>query len=158
MSDRTLLKYAGGWLLIAAGALILIAALSPIDEAVPETYLLGVWTRSFENPLQLGLLAAALAIVPHFLWSLARKSSPSFADAYDGFAAWGQAILTSLGFLGTVIGVSMAVAGLEQAMMEQEPVPLIRGLSTAFDTTFLGLSGAILLLLMRRMADIIRAP
>jgi hypothetical protein len=43
-------------------------------------------------------------------------------------------------------------------MIEQEPVPLIRGLSTAFDTTFLGLSGAILLLLLRRMAEITMNP
>ncbi len=158
MSDRTLLRYAAAWLLVSVGALGLVAALRSADAAAPDSYILGVWTRSFENPLQLGLLAAALAIIPHFIWSRPRKSGPGFADAYDAFASWGQAILTSLGFLGTVIGVSMAVAGLEQAMMEQEPVPLIRGLSTAFDTTFLGLTGAILLLLLRRMAELTRDP
>lgn len=158
MSDRSLLRYAGAWLLVAIGALLIVIELRTAPQGIPEGYLLGVWSRSFDNPLQFGLLAAALAIIPHFLWSLSRRTGSGFADAYDAFAAWGQTILTSLGFLGTVIGVSMAVSGLEQAMMEQEPVPLIRGLSTAFDTTFLGLSGAILLLLLRRIAEIIRDP
>lgn len=158
MSDRMLLKYAAGWLMVAVGGLLIAAALRPDATSAPGSYIAGVWARSFENPLQLGLLAATLAIIPHFIWSLRRGSDSGFAEAYDGFAAWGQAILTSLGFLGTVIGVSMAVAGLEQAMVEQEPVPLIRGLSTAFDTTFLGLSGAILFLILRRMAKAIRTP
>jgi len=158
MSDHTLLRYAGAWLLVAMGTLFIAARLRPEVPAVPDNYILGVWTRSFENPLQLGLLAATLAIIPHFLWSLSRRAGPGFADAYEGFAAWGQAVLTSLGFLGTVIGISLAVAGLEQAMLDQEPAPLIRGLSTAFDTTFLGLSGAILLLLLKRMAKIASEP
>ncbi len=74
-------------------------------------------------------------------------------SAYDHFAAWGQTVLTSLGFLGTVIGVSLAVGGLRDAMLEQDPTSLIVGLSTAFDTTFLGLVGAIQYLVLRQLTS-----
>ena len=152
VSDRAILRYAGGWIVVMLGGLLIVAYLQPDDSSLAPNYLIGVWLRSFSNPLQLGLLAAALAVIPHFLWTRSRAGPKGFADGYDAFGSWGQTILTSLGFLGTVVGVSLAVAGLEQAMRDQETEPLIRGLSTAFDTTFLGLTGAIQLMFLRQIA------
>jgi flagellar motor component MotA len=113
-----------------------------------------VWQRSTESLYQAGLLAAVIAIIPHFLWVVLRGDRHRMGDAYDRFAAWGQTVLTSLGFLGTVVGISLAVGGLEAAMREDEPGRLIAGLSTAFDTTFLGLVGAIMLLVLRKLVSL----
>lgn len=69
-----------------------------------------------------------------------------------GFGVW---LLPVLGFIGTVIGISRAIGGLERVVREagagQEFVDnlqdsmgqVLEGLSTAFDTTFLGLFFAV---------------
>ena len=75
--------------------------------------------------------------------------------AYEAFAQWAQTLFTSIGFMGTIIGVSLAVAGLEEAMIDGDPGALIGGLSTAFDTTFLGLFGAVCLMVLRRLSRIL---
>lgn len=116
------------------------------------SYLDGVILRSLGNPLQGALLAMLLAIPCHACWTFAARGGKQAAMAYDQFGMWAQTLLTSLGFMGTIIGVSLAVAGLESAMKAGEPGQLISGLSTAFDTTFLGLSGAVLLLSLRKSA------
>ena len=55
------------------------------------------------------------------------------------------AMFPGIGFLGTVIGISIAIGGLEEVMSGQEPTVLISGLRTAFDTTFIGLVASLVL-------------
>lgn len=119
-----------------------------------RTYLVGVFNRSLAGPYQLVLLAGLIAVPLHLTWVRFTNWTDQGRAAYDSFAAWGQTLFTSLGFLGTIMGVSMAVAGLEVAMSQGEPAGLICGLSTAFDTTFLGLTASIMLLLARRMNNL----
>jgi biopolymer transport protein ExbB/TolQ len=53
-----------------------------------------------------------------------------------------------LGFLGTVVGISIAIGGLPTAMQDRNLEGLMGGLRTAFDTTFFGLVGSLLLSLL----------
>jgi hypothetical protein len=148
-SEKLVFRDALAWTVIAAGGLFVVDATVPPGPVGQDGgYLVGVWTRSFSNLYQAAILAAVIAVPFHFAW-VALRGNEVRAYAYDRFAGWAQTALTSLGFLGTVVGVSLAVGGLEAAMLEEDPRELIRGLSTAFDTTFLGLSGALLLMLAR---------
>ncbi|MEC9434742.1 MAG: MotA/TolQ/ExbB proton channel family protein [Pseudomonadota bacterium] len=58
------------------------------------------------------------------------------------------AMFPAVGFLGTVVGVSIAIGGLEGVLAGGDSAILLAGLRTAFDTTFLGLVAALLLGLM----------
>lgn len=113
-------------------------------------YLSGVLARSLISPYQMVMLSALCAVPLHALWTFAHYGVAS-AVSYDAFGQWAQTLFTSLGFLGTIIGVSLAVAGLEEAMSNGEPGGLIAGLSTAFDTTFLGLLAALFLMVLRKL-------
>ncbi|MEM8729470.1 MAG: MotA/TolQ/ExbB proton channel family protein [Pseudomonadota bacterium] len=142
-----------GAVLVAGGVLGLGLSLgfwhgAAAEETVEMAYLPGLVHRSLGAPYPFALLAGLLAVPLHALWVVLRYGR---APAYDGFAAWAQTLFTSLGFLGTIIGISRAVAGLAPAMAAGEPGDLISGLSTAFDTTFLGLTAAILLLVLRKL-------
>lgn len=55
------------------------------------------------------------------------------------------ALFPGLGFLGTVIGVSIAIGGLEPMMSGGSAEQLLGGLRVAFDTTFMGLVAALCL-------------
>ena len=55
------------------------------------------------------------------------------------------ALFPGLGFLGTVVGVSIAIGGLEPMMSGGSSEQLLGGLRTAFDTTFMGLVAALCL-------------
>lgn len=114
------------------------------------SYLAQVWARSLTSLYQLALMAGVFAVPLHLAWVLLRREAPA---SYIGFSNWAQTLFTSLGFLGTIVGVSLAVGGLDAAMQDGEPTGLICGLSTAFDTTFLGLVGAIALLVARRVVQ-----
>ena len=126
----------------------------PVELYAESGYLGGVFARSFGNLYQGALLAGLLAIPLHAV--LAFRRGPQGAEAYDMFTIWGQTLFTSLGFLGTIIGVSLAVAGLESAMSEGDPAGLIGGLATAFDTTFIGLTASVLLMVLRTIFQIAR--
>ena len=150
-----------GWLVLIFGLAWLAASIFPdfasgiaawgeTDET--SGYLQGVLGRSLRIPLQGVLLAALVAVPLHALWTLMVRRGDEAALAYDQFGIWAQTLLTSFGFLGTIIGISQAVSGLEAAMMAGEPGGLIDGLSTAFDTTFLGLTGAIFVMILRKGA------
>lgn len=151
-----------GALLVAGGALGvalvlgLIAGL-PADQTAGMGYLPGLLARSLAAPYQFALLAGLCAVPLHALF-VALRHGTGAAVAYDTFGLWAQTLFTSLGFLGTIIGISRAVAGLAPAMAAGEPGDLIAGLSTAFDTTFLGLTAAILLLLFRKLFSLGTAP
>ncbi len=145
-----------GWVLLSAGAIWLmiyfgiLSRVSGLNET-PESYIRGVWDRSLGSPFQRFLLAGLVSLPLHFIWVFAWRGV-DFLAAYEEYGGWAQTVFTSLGFLGTVIGVSLAVAGLSSAMSDGDPSELIGGLSTAFDTTFIGLSAAVLLLFLRKIA------
>lgn len=145
---RVLLDFIG----IAAlcGAAIAMVAYFSDDGLVWPGYIGGVLERSLRSPFQAALLAGVIAVPLHSLWVFARYAMP-VAPAYESFASWAQTLFTSFGFMGTIVGVSLAVGGLQAAMEDGEPGALIGGLSTAFDTTFLGLAGAVALMLLRRL-------
>ncbi len=152
-SEGLIARDALGWLLFCGGLLWLVVTLGYVTEDAPGPkvgYLNAVFIRSFGNGFQAIMLAGLFAVPLHAAWTFWRNGFKA-VEGYDRFGLWAQTMFTAMGFMGTIIGVSLAVAGLEQAMAEGEPGPLIGGLSTAFDTTFLGLSGAVLLMILRKI-------
>lgn len=57
-------------------------------------------------------------------------------------------IYPGLGFLGTVVGISISVGGLAKALASQDLTELTTGLRIAFDTTFFGLVASLLISLL----------
>ena len=133
------------WLAVSLGFVQGVAA----EDSQDLPYLAGLWARSLAAPYQRVLLAAGLAVPAHAIW-VVMLYGPNAARGYDLFGQWAQTLLTSMGFLGTIVGISLAVAGLENAMENAAPGALISGLATAFDTTFLGLLGAIAIMVLRK--------
>ena len=155
VSEARLAAAGLGALLIAGGALWLGVMLGwlvplPAGETAGMGYLPGLLARSLDAPYAFALLAGLGAVPLHALF-VALRHGRAAGPGYDQLAGWAQTLFTSLGFLGTIIGISRAVAGLAPAMAAGEPGDLIAGLSTAFDTTFLGLTAAILLLVFRKL-------
>ena len=146
-----------GALLAISNLLGLWASRASAGSCTFETnnYLAGVLIRSLTSPYQLALLAGLLAVPLHLTWMYYGRWTRDGRAAYSACAGWSQTLFTSLGFLGTIVGVSMAVSGLDAAMSDGQPAGLICGLATAFDTTFLGLTASILLLLTRRMVNLV---
>lgn len=63
------------------------------------------------------------------------------------------ATIPIMGFLGTVIGITMAIAKLSASSMEKSLEEVIQGLSVAFDTTALALSLSIVLLFAKFLVE-----
>lgn len=152
LSESRITLVAAGLFCIAAAADLLVIVLFPgIELAIGDNnYLYGVLSRSLASVTQGLLLAGLVALVPHSLWILYHGSDLRTAAAYDSFGLWAQTLFPALGFLGTIVGVSLAVAGLDSAMKQNDPAALIAGLATAFDTTFIGLVAAILVMGVRK--------
>ena len=62
-------------------------------------------------------------------------------------------IIPILGFLGTVLGITLAIARLDADSMEQALPAVINGLSVAFDTTALSLALSMVLLLSKYLVE-----
>lgn len=152
-SEGAVSRDALAWLILCGGLIWLAIVLDLVPDSAPtehDSYLYAVLVRSFDNGFQAVMLAGLAAVPLHAIWTFTR-SGPAAVNGYDKFGLWAQTIFTAMGFLGTIIGVSIAVAGLKQAMIDEDPAMLIGGLSTAFDTTFLGLSGALALMILRKV-------
>ena len=151
--------WALGCLCVLGGTLIFLISFgcisADVDANAEAGYLRNVYARSLLNPFQGGLFVGVLAVPLHavLIFVVAGRRGRALVSAYDRFSQWAQVLFTSLGFMGTIIGISLAVSGLRDAMTAGEPGALIQGLSTAFDTTFLGLSGAVLLMVVRKLAQ-----
>ncbi|MBK1648342.1 MotA/TolQ/ExbB proton channel family protein [Rhabdochromatium marinum] len=79
------------------------------------------------------------AISDYLLLVRAQQHQHNFAPI--GFAIW---VLPLLGFIGTVVGITQAIGGLEQSVSPEAALgaglgSVLGGLSFAFDTTFVGL-------------------
>jgi len=147
----------GIWLLIAGVLWMCVqTVMQEWVTTVEEPYLAAVLSRSLSDPYRLALLSAVIAVAPHALWVGLRSGhgKQAVAVAYDRAGVLLQTLFTSFGFLGTIMGVSIAVSGLDEAMDSREPGLLIDGLGTAFDTTFLGLVGAIAIMISRRLISL----
>lgn len=159
--EFTVTRDALAWFLLTGGVLWLCILLgagggesqSELSASDGGDYLAGVLVRSLSNAFQAALLAGLISVPLHAVWTFVRRGA-SAERAYDQFGLWAQVLFTSLGFMGTIIGVSLAVGGLETAMNEDDPGALIGGLSTAFDTTFLGLTAAVFLMIIRKWASL----
>lgn len=57
-------------------------------------------------------------------------------------------IFPAIGFIGTVIGVSLAIGGLNSVIETGDTAPLLDGLRIAFDTTLLGLVASVVLTML----------
>ena len=152
-TERRILRIFIGWVLVL-GSGVIFAAFLYGGNTIEDSYILGVLNRSINSVFQGTLLAAACAVPFHAIWIRIHYGIEGLV-AYEAFAQWAQTLFTSIGFMGTIIGVSLAVAGLEEAMIDGDPGALIGGLSTAFDTTFLGLFGAVCLMVLRRLSRIL---
>ncbi len=85
---------------------------------------------------------------------------PYLADADAGRAHAGYGLLRLiiwaipiLGFLGTVIGITMAIASLKVNALEESMIDVTAGLGVAFDTTALALALSILLMFGQHYVD-----
>lgn len=158
-SERTVLLWFVALVLAVFGALLLLRGQGLLPEDPFGTgYLAGVIQRSILHPFQLSLVAGFIAVVLHLIAMLLLLSRGISAEGYEKLGPWLQVFFTSLGFLGTVVGVSLAVAGLPQAMNDNDPTELIIGLSAAFDTTFIGLSASVLVMIGRQILRFAAAP
>ena len=63
------------------------------------------------------------------------------------------AIFPGLGFLGTVIGVSIAIGSLDAVVETGDTADLMTGLRSAFDTTFFGLTFSVVLSLIASVIE-----
>ena len=54
-------------------------------------------------------------------------------------------LFPAVGFIGTVVGVSIAIGGLGEVLDSGETAPLLQGLRIAFDTTLIGLVSSVVL-------------
>ena len=70
-------------------------------------------------------------------------------------------IFPAIGFIGTVVGVTIAIGGLGEVLKTRDPAILLGGLRVAFDTTLLGLVASValtaLLYLIQSRSMILRA-
>lgn len=138
LSDPLCLSMALGFLGCLAYSLALLAVLNGLNRTELAAsggrgpwyaFLAGVPSRA-ANAQNQGVLVE---------WGIRYASAP-IRDAAILFPA--------VGFLGTVIGVSIAIEGLENVLKSGNPSLMMAGLRTAFDTTFWGLVASLLLTLV----------
>jgi hypothetical protein len=146
------------WTLVVFGVIAILIAVT--EQFQPDTiarlesggYFKALLFRTIASYYQLVLLSGWIALMPHALWFYWQGYRYRLHhDDYRQFTFEAQTLFTSLGFLGTIVGISLAVAGLADAMKVKDPAGLIDGLSVAFDTTFLGLGAAITLIVLRQI-------
>lgn len=129
--------------------LLEMALLISVAGLLYTLYALNYLDRILGDPLTLwffGIILAVVVLVEGFAFA-------GF-DADDHFWSW---LATGLGMLGTVLGFSMALAGIEAEAL-QDPATLsteigdfLKTVSFAIDTTMIGLSAAMLMEAMNKV-------
>ena len=133
--------------------LIELALLLSFAALTVTLYVLGYLDRILGNPLTLWFFGIILTIVV-----LVEGFAFAGFDADDHFWSW---LTTGLGMLGTVLGFSMALAGIEvealhdPASLTAEIGRFLKTVSFAIDTTMIGLSAAMLMEAMNKMREIL---
>jgi hypothetical protein len=99
----------------------------------------------------LGRRGSAAELDDH-LRALADTDAVDLENSYSliGFITWAIPIL---GFLGTVLGITMAIAGVTPDKLESDPTPMISGLALAFDATALALGLTMLTMFLRFVVE-----
>lgn len=95
----------------------------------------------------IGKMAQRFSGIPHHNLNLKQKQTlVKFGFSYTNLPIRDAAVLCpAIGFIGTVIGISIAIGGLPEAMQDRNIENMMSGLRTAFDTTFIGLAGSLIL-------------
>jgi hypothetical protein len=94
------------------------------------------WVNRWVNRV-VGLPGLSKDVLSLFVTRGAAYATAPLRDAATLFPA--------VGFLGTVVGITIALGGLQQVMDKRDSGQLMSGLLTAFDTTFIGLLAAFVL-------------
>ena len=63
-------------------------------------------------------------------------------------------LFPAIGFIGTVVGVSLAIGGLGDVLGSGETAPLLEGLRIAFDTTLIGLVASVVLTVLLHLMHV----
>lgn len=161
-------EFAGEWL----GELLIRTASDPVRLALviwlAATFLYGLmqWVISFWDQRLAGRPDAGFAGLGRLCrWLGGRRMLGEVVLYLDAVAHYGGVRMLSplrfgfsafpmVGFLGTIVGLSGAIARLPDAVADKELLgPVLDELFVAFDTTFLGLLGAIICLVFVRSSE-----
>ncbi|MES9816201.1 MAG: hypothetical protein ACH255_15290 [Candidatus Thiodiazotropha sp.] len=133
-----------------------LAILLSFGALIFTLYSLGYLDRILGNTLTLwffGIILTIVLLVEAFAFS-GRKT-----DAH--FWSW---LTTGLGMLGTVLGFSIALAGIDirdlqdAATLSAEIGQFLKSVSFAIDTTMIGLSAAMIMEAMNKIRDMLYGP
>ncbi len=133
--------------------LIEFALLLSFVALMATLYILGYLDRILGNPLTLWFFGIIMAVV-----ILVEGFALAGFDADDHFWSW---LTTGLGMLGTVLGFSMALAGIEvealhdPSTLSAEIGRFLKTVSFAIDTTMIGLSAAMVMEAMNKVREIL---
>ena len=136
--------------------LIELAFLLSLAALVATLYTQGYLDRIIGNTLTLWFFGLILTIV-----TLVETVAFSGRDVDAHFRSW---LTTGLGMLGTVLGFSMALAGIEAdalhdpAALSAEIGRFLQTVSFAIDTTMIGLSAAMVMEAMNKVRQILYTP
>lgn len=136
--------------------LIELAILFSLVALLITLYTQGYLDRILGNPLTLWFFGLILTIV-----LLVESVALTRRDVDAHFWSW---LTTGLGMLGTVLGFSMALAGIEvdalhdPAGLSTEIGQFLKTVSFAIDTTMIGLSAAMVMEAMNKVRDILYSP
>lgn len=104
------------------------------------------------------------ALVPIFAWQIGISPAPPPQQFRADHLIWvartalapvreATVLFPALGFIGTVVGVSMAISGLNAVLDTGETSELLDGLRIAFDTTLIGLVASASLTVLVYLAE-----
>lgn len=157
------------WIMFFHAVLVTLIRYDLVPVFTGEGYLPGIYERFFNNGYYIFMGASFLGCVAYagallIFVATGRRSFalitgiPEQKPVFDEniFLVSGYAyamrplrdavtLFPGLGFLGTVVGISIAIGGLESILEGESPQELTTGLRTAFDTTFLGLCASLVL-------------
>jgi hypothetical protein len=132
----------------AADCDVLLARLSRVRQVGQDDYLL----RRVRNGLESVRRTDSAENLEERLKHLADLDAEQAQASYGlmRLIVWAIPIL---GFLGTVIGITMAIASLRPSALEESMVEVTAGLGVAFDTTALALALSIILMFVQYYVD-----
>jgi len=127
---------------------LLLARLERAGDASRDDYLLRRLRDGLESIRRLGSAENLEERLKHLADLDAERAHASYGLLR--LIVWAIPIL---GFLGTVIGITMAIASLKPSALEESMVEVTAGLGVAFDTTALALALSIILMFVQHYVD-----